>query len=162
MSFKRRPVAVVGSVGYQQLSHDQLIAWLAQLGIGNVADVRRTPFSFKRGWSKATLEQVLASHGIAYRSIRALGTPTELRSELSKTGDFAHFSARWQEEVLPTTSVQQALDEVWELAREDGVALLCLENDPAICHRTFLVNALAARAAGVQIHNYSVVAQTNR
>jgi hypothetical protein len=106
---------VVGSVGYQQVSHDQLITWLRQHGIRNVIDVRWTPFSFKRGWSKAPLERVLAQHGIVYKSLRALGTPVKLRAELRSTGDFEHFTAKWQNEVLPTASVQEALDKsgIW-------------------------------------------------
>jgi uncharacterized protein (DUF488 family) len=142
----KKKVPKIGSVGYQMISHEALITWLASARIKTVVDVRLTPFSFKKGWSKAPLRQVLEEHGIEYRSLRALGTPAQLRQDLRETGDFDRFQAEWCERVLPTAGVQTALDEVWQLACSGGVALLCLEHDPSRCHRSFLIHALTARA----------------
>jgi hypothetical protein len=150
---KQRPR--IGSVGYQRISHEALIAWLTSSQIKTVVDVRWTPFSFKKGWSKAPLRQILEEHGIEYRSLRALGTPTELRQKLRETGDFEHFQSEWCERVLPTVGVQAALDEVWQLACDGGVALLCLEHEPSQCHRSFLINALTARAEQTETLSYA-------
>jgi uncharacterized protein (DUF488 family) len=143
---KPKKVPRIGSVGYQMISHEMLISWLMSSGIKAVVDVRWTPFSFKKGWSKTPLRQALEDNGIEYRSLRALGTPAHLRDELRETGDFDHFQSEWCQTVLPTAGVQTALDEVWQLACDGGVALLCLEHDPSRCHRSFLINALTARA----------------
>lgn len=145
----------IGSVGYQMISHEALITWLASSGIRAVVDVRWTPFSFKKGWSKAPLRQALEEHGIEYVSLRALGTPAHLRQELRETGDFDHFQSEWCERVLPTPGVQTALEEVWRLACDGGVALLCLEHDPSRCHRSFLIDALTARAEQLETLSFA-------
>jgi len=39
-----------------------------------------------------------------------------------------------------------------ELAREKPSALLCMEREPAHCHRTLLLNAIAADAEVVDLY----------
>jgi hypothetical protein len=39
-----------------------------------------------------------------------------------------------------------------ELAREKPTALLCMERDPAVCHRTLLIDAVAAEAEVIHLY----------
>ena len=161
MTAARAPL-LVASVGYQKATHDQVISWLVGLGVRTVVDVRRTPFSFKRGWSKGPLERALAEWGITYRSEKALGTPAELGRELKETQDFDAFERKWERDVLPSPSVQDRLGEVMRVLLRDGsVALLCMEDDHTQCHRSILVKALAARAARIRTVHFASEAGTS-
>jgi uncharacterized protein (DUF488 family) len=50
---------------------------------------------------------------------------------------------------LPEAMAQSA--QMLELAREKPSALLCMEREPAHCHRTLLLNAVAANAEVVHL-----------
>jgi hypothetical protein len=51
---------------------------------------------------------------------------------------------------LPEAMVQSA--QMLELAREKPSALLCMERDPAHCHRTLLLKAMAPDANVVHLY----------
>ena len=51
---------------------------------------------------------------------------------------------------LPEAIAQAA--QMMELAREKRSALLCMERDPAQCHRTVLLNAVAPAADVVHLY----------
>jgi uncharacterized protein (DUF488 family) len=139
----------IWTIGYERLLPAELVAELQAAGIERLIDVRFRPQSRRPGMSKTRLGELLADHGIAYEHRKALGTPPDIRW-LYKHGKAAEGAPKFRQHVERT-----AAHELDELAAEldDGprTALLCLEADPAVCHRRTLTEALQARRPGLRI-----------
>ena len=137
------------TIGYERLLPEQLAAELRAAGIERVIDVRFRPQSRRPGMSKTRLGELLASHGIAYEHRRALGTPPDLRHDF-------HAGRLEQARAGFRAYIQRASPEALaELSDElDGgprTALLCLEEDPAGCHRRVLAELLAERRGDLEV-----------
>ena len=137
--------ATLWTIGYERLRPESLVAELEAAGVQRVLDVRFRPQSRKPGMSKTRLGELLGQHGIAYEHRRELGTPPDLR-HLYRTNKVERAAAGFREHVEATAS-----DVLDELAAElagggaPATALLCLEEDPAVCHRRVLAEALRER-----------------
>ena len=133
----------VWTIGYERLLPPELVAELQTAGIERVIDVRFRPQSRRPELSKTRLGELLADHGIAYEHRKALGTPPDIRW-FFKHGRAGEGVPKFREHVETT-----AAHELDELAAEldDGprTALMCLEADPAVCHRRVLTQALRDR-----------------
>lgn len=131
------------TIGYERLLPGELVAELSAAAVLRVIDVRLRPQSRRPGMSKTRLADLLGEHGIAYEHRRALGTPPDLRV-LYRTGRIAEAAAAYREHVEATAA--DALDALAaELDDRPATALLCLEADPAACHRSVVCAALRAR-----------------
>jgi len=118
-------------------------------GVERVIDVRERPQSRRPGMSKTRLGQLLGDHGIAYEHRRVLGTPPDLRW-LFRAGRVAEGAAAYREHV--ERAAPDALDALAaELDAAPATALLCLEADPADCHRRVLTEALKERRADLVV-----------
>lgn len=100
--------------------------------------------------SKTRLGERLADHRIAYEHRRALGTPADLRW-LYRNNRVAEGADAFRRHVEAVSAAD--LD---ALAAElsggaPRTALLCLEEDPAVCHRSVLAQALRRRVAGLRV-----------
>lgn len=130
------------TIGYEGTTPDALVATLREAGVTMLVDVRELPNSRRPGFAKRALSETLERAGIAYRHVRALGTPAEGRAA-ARAGRSAEmkriFGAR-----LAGTEAQAALAALAGEARAGRVCLLCLEADPARCHRTLVAEAVAA------------------
>jgi uncharacterized protein (DUF488 family) len=114
-----------------------------------VIDVRFRPQSRRPGMSKTQLGEALAGRGIAYEHRRGLGTPPEIRW-LFKAGRLAEATVAYREHV--ERDAAEELDRLAaELDRAPRTALLCLEADPAACHRRIVAEALRARRSELQV-----------
>jgi uncharacterized protein (DUF488 family) len=137
------------TIGYERLLPEALVAELEAAGVRRVIDVRFRPQSRRPGMSKTRLAALLAEHGIAYEHRRALGTPADLRF-LFHAGRLAEATAAYRRHVETT-----AADELDALAAElpgaPATALLCLEADPAACHRRLVAEALGRRRADLTV-----------
>src|SRR5687768_2145006 len=130
------------TIGYEGATQDQFVAALVKAGVERVIDVRAFPLSRKPGFSKNVLAAALKEAGIDYIHLKALGTPPEGR-EAARKGDRAGLARVYAGQLeTPEALVQSA--EMLKLAREKPSALLCFERDPAMCHRTLLIEAVAA------------------
>jgi uncharacterized protein (DUF488 family) len=142
-------VPTLWTIGYEKLLPPELVNELKAAGVDRVLDVRFRPQSRRPGMSKTRLGDLLAEHGIAYEHRRALGTPADIRA-LFHQGRTEEARAAYREHVEAT-----AADELDALAAElDGpgrTALLCLEADPAGCHRRVLSESLGARREGLEV-----------
>jgi hypothetical protein len=99
--------------------------------------------------SKTRLGERLAAHGIAYEHRRSLGTPPDLRW-LFHHGRSAEGAAAFREHVEATAAGE--LDALAaELDRAPRTALLCLEADPAGCHRRVVAQRLQARRPDLDV-----------
>ena len=139
----------VWTIGYEQLRAEELVTELEAAGIQRLIDVRYRPQSRRAGLSKTRLGQRLAEHGIAYEHRRALGTPPDLRW-LYKNGRVAEGEAGFRRHVEETAAAH--LDALaGELRAGPRTALLCLEADPATCHRRVLTDGLRRRLRGLEV-----------
>src|SRR5437660_547721 len=99
---------VVG-VGYEGRTIDEFVNSLLRQGIQRLVDVRLTPLSRKRGFSKTALGLALEAAGITYEHRSALGNPKHNRTGFAGT----------DEEVSEAKAVFAAL-----LRRPEAVAAL--------------------------------------
>ncbi len=139
------------TIGYERLPPAALVAELTAARIGRVLDVRYRPQSRRPGMSKTKLGNLLAAHGIAYEHHRALGTPPAIRP-LYRTGAVRQAATAFREHVEQT-----AADELDVLAAQlaapdmPRTALLCLEAEPAHCHRRVLAELLQERSPELRV-----------
>ena len=130
----------VWTIGYERLLPPELVAELKAAGIERLIDVRFRPQSRRPGMSKTRLGELLAEHGIAYEHRKALGTPPDIRWY------FKHGRAPEGAAMLRERLPAHELDELAaEIDRGPRTALMCLEADPAVCHRRVLTDALRER-----------------
>ncbi len=139
----------IWTIGYENLRPESLAAELEAAGVERVIDVRFRPQSRKPGMSKTKLGLMLASHRIAYEHRRELGTPPDLRwlfhagrVEEGRTGFRAHVEATAADELDALAA---------ELDAAPRTALLCLEADPAGCHRRVIAEALTRRRGDLTV-----------
>jgi uncharacterized protein (DUF488 family) len=139
----------VWTIGYERLLPGALVAELEAAGVRRLVDVRYRPQSRRAGMSKTRLGALLAEHGIAYEHRRALGTPPDLRW-LYKNRRVPEGEAGFRAHVATTIAADvDAL--AAELADGPRTALMCLEADPATCHRRVLTDALRDRLPGLRV-----------
>jgi uncharacterized protein (DUF488 family) len=139
----------VFTIGYEGATMASFVAALQAAGVAQVIDVRALPLSRRPGFSKTALAGGLAEAGIDYVHLRALGTPPEGR-EAARKGRHDVLAQVYAGQLeLPEAIGQGA--QMLALAEEKPSALLCFERDPAGCHRTLLVRAMAPDAHVVDL-----------
>jgi uncharacterized protein (DUF488 family) len=137
------------TIGYERLLPGELVAELSAAGVQRVLDVRFRPQSRRPGMSKTRLGELLGEHGIAYEHRKDLGTPPDIRW-FFKHGRSAEGAERFRVHV--EASAGEALDALAaSLDHAPRTALLCLEADPAVCHRRVVAEALAARRSDLVV-----------
>jgi uncharacterized protein (DUF488 family) len=131
----------VFTIGYEQTTVAELIAALRAAGVELVVDVRALPLSRRPGFSKSALAGALQEAGIGYEHLKALGTPKEGR-DAAKKGDQETLERVYAGQLkLPEAQAAAAL--MLDRIAERPTALLCYERDPAACHRSMLLTAVA-------------------
>jgi uncharacterized protein (DUF488 family) len=133
------------SAGYEGRDIDSFVASLLDSRIDVVADVRLTPISRKKGFSKTRLGQALAEAGIEYTHLRGLGNPKDNRAPFWD-GRLDVGRARFRG-VLRSEDAQTDLERLAEHARQSRVAVLCFEKDESRCHRQVVLETVRKRAA---------------
>ena len=138
------------TIGYEAVTMAEFVAALQAAGVQRVIDVRALPLSRRPGFSKSSLTAELATQGIDYVHLKALGTPKRGR-DAAKKGDVATLRAVYDEQLeLPEAQAQAAI--MLGLAAEMPSALLCFEREPAHCHRTLLLEAVGQGAEVVELY----------
>lgn len=132
------------TIGYEGATVPEFVDALQKVGVKRVIDVRALPLSRRLGFSKSPLRGALAEAGIDYVHLKALGTPANGRAaaRAGRHADMARIYAGQLE--LPEAIAQGG--QMLALAEEKPSALLCFERDPAHCHRTLLLEAVAPEA----------------
>jgi len=144
----RKPT--IATIGYQGAKLDRFLATLQEAGVDLLIDVREIAFSHRREFMKRALEETLAGAGIDYRHMKALGTPKPGR-DAAKAGDRTGFRRHLRRQ-LDSESGQKALAEAATFVRKRRVCLLCMEHDPAICHRTEVAARLGKETGAAILH----------
>lgn len=137
------------TIGYERLLPPELVNELTVAGVARLIDVRYRPQSRRPGMSKTRLGELLGEHGIAYEHRKALGTPPDIRW-LYRSGRAEEARVAFLEHVERTAA--EELDALaTELDRAPVTALMCLEADPAGCHRRVLAEALVRRRPDLEV-----------
>lgn len=135
--------------GYEGRDVEDLIDYAHEVDASVVVDVRLTPISRRYGFSKRRLSDALATAGISYLHLPALGNPRDNRPGFAEpatpAGAAAH--ARFCTEVLETKDARDALEQIEKLARTSALVVLCFEADQGTCHRGLVINELERRHA---------------
>ena len=132
------------TIGYEGTTVGEFVAALQEAGVQRIIDVRALPNSRRPGFSKTPLRAALAEVGIDYVHLRALGTPADGRAA-ARAGRHKELERIYAGQLeLPEAIAQGA--QMVELAREKPSALLCYEREPSGCHRSLLLDAVAADA----------------
>jgi uncharacterized protein (DUF488 family) len=138
------------TIGYEGTTVAEFLAALKAAGVERVIDVRALPLSRRPGFSKSPLRAALDEAGIEYVHLKALGTPADGRSA-ARAGRYEDLERIYAGQLELPEAMAQA-GEMLALAAERPSALLCLERDPAHCHRTLLLNAVASDAEVVHLY----------
>ena len=137
----------VWTIGYERLQPPALLAELEAAGVERLIDVRYRPQSRRPGMSKTRLSEALADLGIAYEHRRALGTPPDIRW-FFKHGRVAEGREAFRAHIDGDDALGALAA---ELPRAPRTALMCLEAEPAECHRRVLTELLAERLPGLRV-----------
>jgi uncharacterized protein (DUF488 family) len=138
------------TIGYEGTTVGEFIQALANAGVKRVIDVRAVPNSRRPGFSKTPLKNALAEEDIDYVHLRALGTPADGRAA-ARAGRHQDLIRIYDGQLeLPEAIAQGA--QMVDLAGEKPSAVLCYERDPASCHRTLLLSAVAPDAEVVHLY----------
>jgi len=130
----------LGSVGYElHKDHVAFARHIRAAGVERLIDVRELPISRRRGYAKSALGQAMADVGVEYVHIKALGNPKPFRN-LYKTGNVEEGRRRYEEHLLGQE--RETLERLVPMLQEKRCALMCVEHDPATCHRTVILDVL--------------------
>jgi uncharacterized protein (DUF488 family) len=138
------------TIGYEGTTVPEFIAALQAAAVERVIDVRALPLSRRPGFSKTPLRTALQEVGIDYVHLKALGTPSDGRAaaRAGRHSDLERIYAGQLE--LPEAMAQSA--QMLDLAAEKPSALLCMEREPAHCHRTLLLRTIAPDVEVVDLY----------
>ena len=136
----KAPLAV-HTIGYEGLSIDCLLNTLMREGIQCLVDVRRNPVARRYGFHRSTLSRLCTKVNIEYIHVPEVGIPSELRQNLNDQEAYDRLFARYESELLP--AAQPAVQQIAKVVAEKPSALMCMEADPATCHRTRLGQRIA-------------------
>lgn len=132
-------------VGYEGQEIRDFVAALVHRGITRLVDVRLTPISRKRGFSKTALREALLEAGIQYDHRRELGNPKTNRAGFAGSEpELAEAKARYVA-TLDTDEARRSLDDLAQLAVKESLAVLCFEADQRRCHRDVVLEEIAGR-----------------
>lgn len=134
---------VLATIGYEKAHPSDFLATLRAARVEVVVDVRAVPNSRRRDFARGPLAAALAVAGIRYAHLPALGTPKPGR-DAARAGDRAGFE-RVMAAHLDGEEAQADLARLAGIAAAETACLLCLEADPARCHRSLVAERLARR-----------------
>jgi len=131
---------VILTIGYEDRTPAGLIEALQEAGVQTLVDVRALANSRKPGFAKRALSEGLAAAGIGYVHEKLLGTPAEGRAAV-RAGRPAEMRRIFTGHMQGAEQMN-AVARLGARARAERVCLLCLEADPAQCHRTLVAEAI--------------------
>jgi uncharacterized protein (DUF488 family) len=150
-------VTRVATIGVYGWTLDEWLAALEDAGVVLVVDVRqrRGVRGREYAWANAKrLEAALEDAGIGYRHEPSLAPTTEIRQvqydedrrqgvgKRSRTVASPEYVERYRREILDRAD----LDGFVASLPEDGAsALVCVEREPELCHRSLVAERLAER-----------------
>jgi uncharacterized protein (DUF488 family) len=134
----------LATIGYERTTPAALVEALKAAGVEILVDVRAVASSRRPGFAKKALTAHLAEGGIEYLHLRGLGTPAAGRVA-ARAGRHEEMRTIFTRH-LKTHEAQDDLEVLVDLVETGRRAcLLCLEAEPAHCHRQLVADAVATR-----------------
>jgi uncharacterized protein (DUF488 family) len=126
---------IIYSIGHSDHETEAFIALLRRHGVSTLVDVRSQPYS---RWipqaNRETLARALQGAGLTYVFMGdSLGGRPEAPSLYQPGGEPDY------EGMAATPAFQSGIQQLLELARQGGVAMMCAEGDYRQCHRHKLI-----------------------
>jgi len=141
----------IHTAGYQGLTLDEFTNRLKNANIDALIDVRKNPVSRTKGFSRTALKTHMNEAGIDYIHIPELGVESEWRANLKTPEDHKALLKRYEEEVLPQRKAE--LHSIAEKVKGGtNICLVCMEKDPAECHRTKGARAVSELTGAEIVH----------
>jgi uncharacterized protein (DUF488 family) len=156
-----RTVATIGVYGFTART---FLERLREAGVGLLVDVRqrRGVRGSEYAWANsARLQAALAEADIEYRHRKELAPTSELRQlqyrederqgvgKRSRVRLAREYRERYIAEILDRADLDAI---VAELPTDRATALMCVERDPEACHRSLIVERLAAQHGVEELH----------
>lgn len=132
------------TMGYEGKSVDSFLNLILQKGLKAIVDVRANPISRKYGFAKTTLARLAEKLDLQYWHLPELGIPSRDRKGLGSTLSHDSLFDDYEFRVLPSrlSFRQVAVD----LVTTRPSALVCMEDNPLLCHRSRLAGWLAPQS----------------
>ena len=131
----------IATIGYEDTTVQRFLDALHEAGVELLVDVRAVAGSRRPGFAKTKLAANVGGIGIGYLHLRGLGTPAEGRAA-ARAGRHDEMRTIFLDH-MQTAEAQAELHALADLVRGGKrVCLLCLEADPAHCHRSIVAEAL--------------------
>jgi uncharacterized protein (DUF488 family) len=129
------------TAGYERLSIDGFLDILVRSGIELLIDVRSNPVSRRYGFHKSRLMRLSEKVGIDYSHFPELGIHYEKRQRVRNQNDADVLFEEYERSTL--VDELDAIHRVSLLVSSRPSVLVCLEADPARCHRSRLAKRIA-------------------
>jgi uncharacterized protein (DUF488 family) len=132
------------TIGYSGRSSNDIVELLQSVEARSLIDIRYNPVSmYKPDLSKKNLQRTIAEAGLQYLHMPEWGVPRDVRAKAIETGD-RQVIWDWYDVNVVGLLIGRNLHTFFNVA-EHPVAFMCVETDPAECHRHRLSVALEAR-----------------
>jgi uncharacterized protein (DUF488 family) len=132
---------ILFTVGYEGRSPLQLVSLLKEHGVERLVDVRDRPYSRRKGFSAVALFELLRKEGITYEWAQELGNPDEIRA-MWKNGELD--KGRREYRKLLQNGRRAHVRKLVDLTGIDRLAILCLEAEHEVCHRSIIAEESVA------------------
>lgn len=138
---EKRPIAekAIYTAGYEGKTVDEFLNLLLESGILCLVDVRHNPISRRYGFHKSTLMRLCNFLKIDYQHLPGLGIPGSERDNLSSAAQYTSLFEKYR---CSLSSRENDLLDVIDLLKSKSSVLVCMEADPACCHRNVLAQHL--------------------
>jgi uncharacterized protein (DUF488 family) len=138
------------TLGYEARTLPQLIRLLQGNGVRRLVDVRDRPISRRKGFSATALFEACRKVGITYEWQQQLGNPERIRS-LWKEGRLAEGRRRYRR--LLANGRRPAVELLVHQAAVETIAILCLEEDHNLCHRSVIAATATEIEPELTVHH---------
>lgn len=138
------------TIGHGNRSAEGFVTLLNEAGIEVLADVRAHPVSKRHPqFARAALKAELARSGIGYvwegKDLGGFRKPRPDSPHVALAMD----GFRGYADHMETVAFEAAIGRLVEMGRNQRVAIMCAEKNPAECHRSFIADWLAAHGVAV-------------
>ena len=133
----------VDTIGYEGATPQGFVAALRDARVELLVDVRAVAMSRRPGFAKTRLAANVEEAGIGYLHLRGLGTPADGRAA-AKSGRHAEMHRIFREHLATDVAQADLATLVSIIGGGRHVCLMCFERDPSHCHRSIVIEALAA------------------
>ncbi|MDW8034373.1 MAG: DUF488 domain-containing protein [Nitrososphaerota archaeon] len=127
---RNRIKLMLWTIGHSNLSKEEFLRLLKKYQIRILVDVRRFPKSKIEHFCKENMEYWLPANDIDY---------FWLGEELGG------YRREGYEKYMETSSFEEGVKKLLEIARKGRTCIMCLETDPKYCHRRFIASYLRKR-----------------